>query len=282
LTFIALFISFKPVSAQTTNPTVWTIMPRDSAPASPHSVVADNHQIYNDLIVPSLPVQSRQADIADDGTRQPDPGHGISSEPVGIGQGLNLYRHAEVCNDFNQRNEWASQDSLSRDLLSDGYAGWGAFAVDDGNFYRAANVVFTLERVVGPGNKYGNDQFSIKIASNQPYAAGLGSPIIAAPAGAEIVVTVSYMIFDHDTLGQDYDWVSLGLKPDATGATAIYVNGYTRGRWTEISHAITTGETGEIMILLQGHSPAALNSNIYFDDVRIQVDGAYVKNCRYE
>ena len=55
----------------------------------------------------------------------------------------------------------------------------GPFAIDNG-YYQAKNVTFSRERSVGPGNTYvhaeknmATAQHSAKIASNQPYAAGL-------------------------------------------------------------------------------------------------------------
>lgn len=38
----------------------------------------------------------------------------------------------------------------------------------------------------------------------------------------------------------------------------------------------------KIMVLIQGQSPAAVNSNIYFDNVKIWVDGVALKNCTLE
>ena len=245
-------------------------------------VVDDNHRIYNDSIVPDLPAQSRKADIGDDGRVQEEAGRGIRHTQTGEGHGLNLYAPIKTvaCNDFNQLSLWASQ-AKGVDPWHDSYAGWGAFAVDDGNFHKAQNVVIAMERTVGPGSKYGADQFSAKITSNQPYAAGFGSPLIAAPPGATVTVSVDYLIFDHDTHSDDYDWVSLGIKSNATLPSVEYVNGLSRGVWQTLSHTISAGETGQIMVLIQAESPAALNSNVYFDDVQIMVDGEYVRDCTY-
>lgn len=265
--------------------------PRLSPPASPYNFVADNHEIYNDLIVRRLTPQSRAADIANTdmdkkGRPQEQPGRGVWQAETGLGSGLTLYYpKTNVCNDFNKRTEWRSHAASPSDIWSDSYAGWGTYAFDDKRLYRANNIIFSLEQVIGPGNKFNAEQYAIKIASGQPYAAGLGSPIIAAPPGAVVQVSVKYMIFDHDTNGQDYDWASLGLKPDAENLdndAATFVNGYVRGAWAELTHSIVAGESGKIMILLQAHSPAALNSNIYFDDIQVVVDGEPISDCTYE
>jgi hypothetical protein len=44
----------------------------------------------------------------------------------------------------------------------------------------------------------------------------------------------------------------------------------------------TAGESGEIMILLQGQSTGSVNANVYFDDVQIKVGDGYLKDCVYE
>ncbi len=265
--------------AQDNPPPIPIFGPRLAPPPVANSNVINGDQIYNDIIMPRLPKPSLEADIDDDGRGQPAPGQGVRQAGNGAGDGLTLYREANVCNDFNDRGLWSSQQSQPTDVWSDHYAGWGAFAADDGGFYHADNVVFSVEQVVGPGNKYGADQFSAKLSSSQPYAAGLGSPRIAVPPGANVDVRVKYMIFDHDTSGQDFDWVSLGVKPNAGGPGANYVNGYRRGEWAELSQSIVSGASGEIMVLLQGQSPAAVNSNVYFDDVMISVDGNNLADC---
>jgi hypothetical protein len=256
--------------------------PRLGPPAISHSNVLRSEQIYNDLIYPKLPLAAMEADIDDDGRGQEAPGRSIRQVETGLGAGITLYSEANVCNDLNSAQQWASHGAQGTDVWSDYYSGWGPFAADDGGFYRADNVVFALEQVVGPGNKHGSDQFSAKLASSQPYAAGLGSPRIAVPPGAAVDVRVKYMIFDHDTAGQDFDWASLGVKPDADSPGADYVNGYTRGEWAELHKTITAGPSGEIMVLLQAQSPAAINSNVYFDDVMIRVDGTYLADCTRE
>lgn len=255
--------------------------PRFSPPALAHNAVLDVEHIYNDLLFPALPLPSVEADINDDGRRQATPGQGVRQTEHGAGQGLTLYAEANVCNSFNDQARWNSHRSPSADVWSDSYAGWGAFAVDDGGFYRSANVTFSLEQTVGPGNKHGAGQSAVKVAGNQPYAAGLGSPRITVSPGTTVTVSVKYMIFDHDTSGQDFDWASLGVKADATRPGASYVNGYVRGEWAELRNTIVSGDSGEIMILLQGQSPAAINSNIYFDDVKLAVGGEYVADCTY-
>ncbi|MFZ4660923.1 MAG: hypothetical protein ACOYNY_28175 [Caldilineaceae bacterium] len=249
--------------------------PRLSPPAIPHSSVLNNDTIYNNLLVPP-PVQSQEANAANGGRSQEAPGRGIRQTITPHSVGLTLMSSGTVCNDFNWAGEWASPPS---DVFTNWYAGWGPFAVDRG-LYQAKNTVFAMERVVGPGKNYGPNQFSVKISSHQPYAGGFGSPLISVTPGAEVTVQVKYLIWDHDHHGLDYDWASMGLKPDAAGAEASYVNGYVRGEWAVMRHTITAGSSGQIMVLLQGSSPMATNSNIYFDDVQIAVDGQFLTNCR--
>ncbi|MEM7126526.1 MAG: hypothetical protein AAF702_09385 [Chloroflexota bacterium] len=249
----------------------------------PESTPANNHELYNRIIADNkLPIQSRQADTADEGKSQDPVGQGVKSKTDDHGQGINLYESSDACLTFDEHLHWASHSASPSNIWQDSYAGWGAFAVNDGGFYKSDNVVFAIEQVIGPGKKSGSGEYSVKISSNQPYAAGYGSPMLSIPPGSEVIVSVKYMIYDHDVQGQDYDWVSLGLKSDATGEVAEYVNGYIRGQWAELSHTITAGETGQIMVLIQAHAPVALNSNVYFDDISIVVDGVPREECIFE
>jgi hypothetical protein len=274
--------------------------PRLSPPAIPHSSVLDPYVIYNNLLVPpGLPVQSLEADAADGGRAQEKPGRGIRQTATEHGFGILLYDKPNVCNDFNTDKQWPSVAGKT-DIWTDWFAGWAPFAIDNG-YYQAKNVTFSRERVVGPGNQYTHaeksdkDQHSAKIASNQPYAAGFGSPIIPVPEGYEggsVLVAVNYLIWDHDTGGGmgdgwDYDWASMGVKAGAAGDMAVYVNGYVRGEWAEMVNVVELGHAEDVMVLLQGHSPGAFNSNIYFDNVRIafvdaQGNGKYLKDCTLE
>jgi len=170
------------------------------------------------------------------------------------------------CNDFNQVSEWDSQKKS--------YAGWEAFAVDNGAVYRSDNVDFSLEQAIAI------DGQSVKISSSQPYNAGFGSPIISVPPGADIKISVKYMITGYDT-GEGRHWASLGVKPDANSTNTTYVNGYEHGKWAELAHQIRAGDSGQIMILLQGQSVEAQNSNIYFDNVMIMIDGEYLIDCTH-
>ncbi len=274
--------------------------PRLSPPVISHSSVIDPYTVYNNLLVPpGLPAQSIEANAADNGRRQEKPGRGIRQTATGVGFGLLLYDSPNVCNDFNPFGSWAASDG-GTDIWTDWFAGWAPFAVDNG-YYQAKNVQFSMERSVGPGNKYndnkskdGKEEAAVKIGSNQPYAGGFGSPIIPVPAGFEggkVMVSVKYLIWDHDTYGTfgsadglDYDWASMGIKPGAAGDQAVYVNGYVRGEWAELTHTIDLGHASDIMVLLQGHSPGSFNSNIYFDDVKIafidaQGNGKYLRDC---
>jgi hypothetical protein len=277
-----------------TPPPIAITGPRMKPPAIPHSDVFDPA-----IIVQPLPAQSLEADAADGGKTQEKPGRGVKQTATGLGAGLTLYASPNVCNDFNPLDGYAVTNGKS-DIWTDWYAGWAPFAVDNG-YYQAKNLTFSMERVVGPGNNYNDDeddddeeQASVKIGSNQPYAGGFGSPIIPVPEdyrGGKVMVTVKYLIWDHDTGGSfggddgsDYDWASMGVKAGAHGDYATYVNGYIRGEWAELTNTIDLGNAPDVMVLLQGQSPGAFNSNIYFDDVKIAFidkdgNGAYLKDC---
>ena len=265
--------------------------PRLSPPPIPHSMVLNPYTIYNNLLVPGkLPVPSEEASEADGGRSQEKPGRFVrqnGNQAVVIddrdaARGLTLYPQENVCNSFDRSSRWASKakGDTQADIWTDWYAGWAPFAIDD-DLYQAKNLTFSLERSVGPGENYGSG-YSAKIASNQPYAGGFGSPMIKVRPHAEVTVKVNYLIADHDHHGMDYDWASMGIKPDAAGSGASYVNGYVRGEWAQLEHTVWAGPSGYIMVLLQGESPGALNSNIYYDDVRISVDGKYLSRCEVE
>lgn len=260
--------------------------PRVSPPVIRHTDRLDPAFVYNNLLVPpGLPAPSVEADLFDDGRTQEKPGRGVRQTQTGYGAGLTLYESPNVCNDFNTFASYAVPNGKS-DIWTDWYAGWAPFAIDN-NFYQAKNTQFSLERSIGPGNEYGKDQAAVKIGSNQPYAGGFGSPIIPVPSGfkgGKVMVSVKYLIWDHDTAGLDYDWASLGIKPGAAGDKAVYVNGYVRGEWAELSHTIDLDGAQDVMVLIQGQSPGSFNSNIYFDDVKIafidaQGNGKYLRDC---
>jgi hypothetical protein len=268
--------------------------PRLNPPVIPHKAVAL-------LELAPLTVNALEADAADGGRRQEAPGRGIRQTQTGLGAGLTLYDSPHVCNNFNANVSWSATGGLV-DIWTDWYSGWAPFALEDG-VYKANAVAFTRERSVGPGDRYndgsatpGTEQHSIKMASHQPYAGGFGSPRIAVPAGfagGQVHVSVRYLIWDHDqgaygnVDGIDYDWASLGVKPGAAGDVALYTNGYVRGEWAELEQTVNLGDAKDIMVLIQGQSPAFLNSNIYFDDVKIAfIDKAgntkYLQDCTAE
>jgi hypothetical protein len=273
--------------------------PRVNPRVIPHSGVVSPATGAN-LVASGAVPQALEANAADAGRLQEAPGRGIRQTVTGLAVGINLYPTPNVCNNFNAFSRYAVPSGKS-DIWSDWFAGWAPFAIDNG-YYQAKNVAFTMERVVGPGDAYNDDksagdgeQASVKIASHEPYAGGFGSPIIPVPAeykGGKVTVSVKYLIWDHDqggkpggSDGNDWDWASMGIKPGAAGDQAFYVNGYVRGQWAELTHTVDLGGAADIMVLLQGQSPSVLNSNIYFDDVKIafsSADGAksvYLTDC---
>lgn len=298
-------VAFADSPAPVVPPPIAVIGPRLAPPPIPVSGVIAPSTVYNNsLVAPYLPPQSVEANAADAGRHQQAQGRGIRQTATSIGYGIQLKSSTNVCNDFNGESTWASTSvpkdvtpKVRTDVWTDWYAGWAPFAVDDG-LYQAKNVTFSMERVVGPGNEYGPSQQSMKIhADNQPYAAGVGSPLIAIPdgfAGGKVLVKVKYLIWDHDqggaengADGMDYDWASMGVKADAYGKSAVYVNGYVRGEWAELTNEVSLVRGAKyIMVLLQGQSPGSFNSTVYFDNVEVYfLDKAGtatpVKDCKF-
>jgi hypothetical protein len=275
--------------------------PRLKPPAIPHSSVVNPAVTYNWVAAGNVP-PALEANAANAGALQSAPGRGINQNQTGLGNGILLYATPNVCANFNSHGQFKAVNNQS-DIWSDWPTGWGPFAIDNG-YYQAKNVTFSMERVVGPGSNYndtlsaGNgEQSSVKIASHEPYAAGYGSPIIPVPADyawGTVTVSAKYLIWDHDQGGKaggpdgnDWDWASLGVKPGAAGDQAYYVNGYVRGQWAELTQTVELGDAGDVMVLIQGQSPSVLNSNIYFDDIKIAFsskDGSksvYLTDCNY-
>jgi hypothetical protein len=275
--------------------------PRVNPRVIPHSDKVNPAAAYNWVAAGNVP-QALEANAADGGRTQEAPGRGIRQTTTGLGKGITLYATPNVCANFNAHGQFKAVNTQS-DIWTDWPTGWGPFAVDNG-YYKAKNVAFTMERVVGPGNKYNDtksagdgEQASVKIASHEPYAAGFGSPIIPVPDGYQgglVTVSAKYLIWDHDqggkqggTDGLDWDWASMGVKPGAAGDQAYYVNGYVRGEWAELIQTVELGNAADIMVLIQGQSPSVLNSNIYFDDIKIafsSADGSksvYLTDCNY-
>lgn len=248
--------------------------PRMNPSPIPHPYLAVQSLVDAQLASP--PPEALEAEAFAGHQPQEAPGRGIHQIETEVGSGFTLYPTENSCNDFNRRGQWTNRQTGNWTAW---YGAWRPFAVDDGSYYRADNVVFAPERVVGPGYRYAANQAAAKISSMQPYAAGYGSPMLPIRPGSTVTVTVKYLIWDHDTRGRDLDWASMGLKPDAEGDVAEYVNGYVRGQWAQLSHTIRVGQSGHIMILLQAQSPVPQNSNIYFDDVTIQVNNRFLGRC---
>jgi hypothetical protein len=276
-----------------------------------HTTTVNPYTPYNWVAGGNVP-EALESNAADGGKTQSAVGRGIKQTKTEIGQGITLGNDGSaakavvnVCNNFNEQDDWAAAGSPGRnpgsDVWTDWFGGWAPFAINNG-YYQSKNVVFTMERVVGPGSNFNDsravvagEEASLKIASHEPFAAGVGSPIIPVPAGYEggsVMVTANYLIWDHDQGGKqggpdglDWDWASMGVKPGAAADHAYYVNGYNRGEWSELTQTVELGDATDVMVLLQGHSPAVLNSNIYFDNVKIgfvSADGSqsvYLTNC---
>lgn len=245
------------------------IAPRDPLPI-PHSDVLDRGVIEN-YVQNELRPQSRAAAAAAEaqGT-EGEPG--ILKTETGIAAGTTLYDPGNVCNNFNNDDYWQGE------TWTEYFGGWGTFAADDG-YMQAKNVTFNRELVVGPGNEYDpEEQASLKIASTQPFEAGVMSPAITVEPGDKVHVRVNYLVYNHDIENRNWDYASMGIITKL-GKRATYVNGYHRGEWAIMENQVVA-ESDQIVVMLQGHSPDALNSNIYFDNVQIYVNGVPLSECR--
>lgn len=250
-------------------------VPNEPAPA-PVVVLMPDTTLYNQLVSEQhANMQGRMAGGAMTMSAAVD-GPGVLTSADGHSSGATLFRSPTACLTFDDASKWNGH------IWYAAYGNWGTFSVNDGGFYKAENVHFDMEHATGPGDRAGS-AFSFKIAGDQPYAAGLVSPVIDAPPGSLLTVWAKYLIFNHDGVhvGNQVvnDWVSLGLKPDAEGTEAAYVNGYVRGQWAELANSVVVGESGKVLILIQAESPAALNSNVYFDDIEINIDGQSLASC---
>jgi hypothetical protein len=240
--------------------------PRRSPPPIPHTSVIPGGTVQAQDVGPQSTFANEAA------TRQGTVGKpGVLQTTTSVGSGLTLYEPEDVCSDFNAASRWDGE------TWTNYFSGWGTYAAD-GGIYQAKNVTFDRERAVGPGNQYAPGQSSMKIASNQPYEAGIMSPAINVDSGDVVRVRAAYLIYNHDTQGRNWDYVSMGIIP-SIGESASYVQGYQRGEWAILEQEIVaTGE--QIVVMLQGHSPDAINSNVYFDNVEIYINGSPRSNCR--
>jgi hypothetical protein len=240
------------------------VPPRHSPAPIPHTSVIPGGTVQASDVGP----QSMAANAA--ALQQGTAGKpGVLQTATDVSSGITLYNENNVCNDFSS-GIWHGETWTRY------FSGWGDYAAD-GGIYQSKNVTFDLERVVGPGEKYGRG-LSLKIASNQPYQAGVMSPAINVKKGQMVHVRAAYLIYNHDAVGRNWDFVSMGIIPNI-GETATYVDGYRRGEWAIIEEEVmATGP--QIVVMLQAQSPDALNSNIYFDNVQIFLDGKPVARCR--
>jgi hypothetical protein len=256
---------------------IHAISPVPLVPVAPAPVtsLAPDATLYNQLVQTQQSNGSQAAASAMTQSAGVD-GPGVLARANGESSGGTLFATGQACLTFDNQAKWNGRIHYAA------YGNWGTFSVNDGGFYKPEHVRFDMERTVGPGDRHGG-AFSLKIAGDQPYAAGLVSPVLNAPPGAVVQVRVHYLLFNQSgvRVGEQTvnDWVSLGLKPDAHGGEAFYINGYTRGQWSSLTNSVVVGESGQYLVLIQAESPAALNSNIYFDDIEIWVDGMPLSQC---
>ncbi|RLT37604.1 MAG: hypothetical protein DWI57_13580 [Chloroflexi bacterium] len=256
--------------------------PPDTTPSLPQPGVLDPSDIYNNLLVAdTLPSQTEGA------------GSGPAVSPIvsNLANGPTLTYHnapkPTPCVNFNNKKKWASQIVVNGvrqgGPWTDHYAGWGSFAVNDG-YYDSQFVIFSFDESIGR-------VISAKIGSSQPYAAGYASPLIPAAKGDDITVKVRYLLANTPLVSfasgkRAGDWVSLGIKPDAYADradpnSAVFANGFVRGGWAELELS-TQAKGEEFMVFLQAQSPAAINSNAYFDDVEISINSVPLLDCEFK
>ena len=188
------------------------------------------------------------------------------------------------CLNFDELTSWGNDGNKPPySPWDDQFAGWGPFAIDDGGTWQVENVVFSREQTYAdPGG------YSLKIASMEPYQAGVASPLIPVPPGdiGKKMITVSVDYYIQNTGGPG-EFVSLGVKRNAYGNCTqdvnpnCYKNGYEHGHWATLTHSVPA-TTAKAMVLLQATSDSAVNSNIYFDNVRIQVGDKTVTACELD
>jgi hypothetical protein len=180
------------------------------------------------------------------------------------------------CLTFDDLDYWASHvyadGRMQGSAWNDHYAGWNAFAVDDGGFYRAENATTSYDPNVG-------NRISAKVSSSQPFAAGFRSPWFTAQKDSTLTVRVRYLLEKPPDGAKSFDWAALGIKAGPQ-SPARYVNGYVHGRWAELENLIDI-QAGQFMVLLQAHNPAVVASAAYFDDVEILIDGIPLLECAY-
>lgn len=263
-------------------PPIPVIGPRLSPPPIPHTSVLNPYVPFN----APKPPQVAEANEVYNAQPYYQPGAGVLGTVTEYSNGITLYPSDNVCLNFDTGGEWAASANQKRsDIWTDWYAGWAPFAIDH-DMYQAKNTVFSVERTIGPGVETGSGHYSAKIGSNQPFAGGFGSPKIKAAPGSDVTVTVKYLLWDYvqavDSEGRIVDWASLGFKPDAGKPGATYVNGYVHGEWAEMTVSGVAGDSGEIMVLLQGQSTESVNANVYFDDVQIKIGDEYLEDCMFE
>ena len=247
------------------------VAPRNSPSPIPHTDVLASGLIPNFLEAEGFLPQARAAGAAAEA--QAVAGKpGVLQATSDIASGLTLFDVPTACADFGRRGRWDGEMWTMR------FAQWGPFAADDG-YFQAKNVTFDRELSVGPGINFDQSrEASLKIASNQPYDAGVMSPPFNVRQGRTIRVRVNYLIYNHGQQAESLDYASMAIIPKL-GERGQYVFGYQRGQWGVLEQeVVATGD--QFVVMLQGHSPAALNSNIYFDNVEIYVNDRRDSSCR--
>jgi len=215
----------------------------------------------------------------------PEPAMTAHAEEVARGvDHSTIIGHGPAKDEWASRNAWATGGELRNDsnpgpffeTFDDFYGEtwrmlphlWGGYA------YRGADsVTFDYEQVIKDESPY-DGSYSMKIAGSVPFEAGISREIMVEP-GAEVTVRVMYALYDHggEHAGNvfTYDWAALGVKCDDMDAE--WVNGPWHGEWLPLEHTVTAGPEGRIMIFLQVISPLAENTNAYFDNVEVWVNG---------
>ncbi len=228
----------------------------------------------------------------------PAPAMAAHAEEVARGDDHStIVGHGPAKDEPDSRNAWATGGVLRNDSnpgpffeTFDAWYGntwtwvphlWGTYA------YRGAKwVTFDREQVHKDEAPY-DGGYSLKIASTVPFEAGVSRTIWVPANTQKVTVEVMYLLYDHGGKHGGnvltYDWASLGVKAGCLDAE--WVNGPSHGQWLPLKHELVINQAElqrycnwnhqdiPIMIFLQAQSPLAENTNAYFDNVRVWVDG---------
>lgn len=210
--------------------------------------------------------------ITDNDRLQARPGGSIETVSS-LGQ--NLLPNPNACFTFDSAVDWKGSRWTFR------YAGWG-LQVDVSPALNYQLKHLTYERQDGVG-----DGFSLKMGMDKPAHGLIVSPEFKAKAGDKITVVTSYYISVNagkNVSQANRQWVALNVKP-ARSTRADYTTLPTPGRhqnsWWKLSDDLTMQSDGIFQVVLQGQNDSVLDTQVYFDNVEIWINGEPMAKCLY-